>query len=103
MYLQSMPWGDLGNPVWYAGSQQCPAGGRLDMKLLLGFLLAAGIGVVCRLAGIPVPAPPAIVGALLVLSMTTGYLLVGRLARQRPHRNEPLSGGPMGPATGEGD
>lgn len=47
------------------------------MKITLGFLLAFAIGVTCRLAGIPVPAPTAIVGALLVVAMTAGYLITG--------------------------
>jgi XapX domain-containing protein len=53
------------------------------VKIAIGFLLAAGIGIVCRLVGIPVPAPPAVVGALLVLSMTSGYLLADHIVRQR--------------------
>lgn len=53
------------------------------MKIVIGFVLAASIGIVCRLAGIPVPAPPAVVGALLVLSMTSGYLLADRVIQQR--------------------
>jgi XapX domain-containing protein len=45
------------------------------MRLILGFLLAFAIGIVCRLARIPSPAPNAIVGALLVVSMSTGYVI----------------------------
>ncbi len=71
------------------------------MKIFTSLLLAAGIGILCRLTGIPVPAPPVIVGALLVLSMTTGYLLGDRLAQARPNRNEPLCGGPTGAAPRE--
>jgi XapX domain-containing protein len=48
------------------------------MRLIFGFLLAFVIGVVCRLARIPSPAPQAIVGALLVASMSTGYVLTER-------------------------
>ena len=48
------------------------------MRLILGFLLAFAIGAVCRLARIPSPAPQAIVGALLVASMSTGYVLTER-------------------------
>lgn len=43
------------------------------MKVALGFLLAFAIGVVCRLAAIPLPAPPRIVGTLLVVGMTIGF------------------------------
>jgi XapX domain-containing protein len=38
--------------------------------LLLGFL----IGVGCRWFDLPLPAPPRIVGALLVVFMTLGFL-----------------------------
>jgi XapX domain-containing protein len=48
------------------------------MKILLGFLLAFGIGSVCRFAGIPSPAPNAILGSLLVVSMSLGYVTAGR-------------------------
>ena len=72
------------------------------MKIFVSLLLAAGIGILCRLTGIPVPAPPVIVGALLVLSMTIGYLLGNRLAWERPRRNEPLCGGPTGTSSPEG-
>jgi len=66
------------------------------MKIAIGLLLAAAIGVVCRLAGIPSPAPPAIVGALLVLSMTIGYLVTNPPAGARPKRHERDCGGPTG-------
>jgi XapX domain-containing protein len=48
------------------------------MKIILGFLLAFGIGAVCRFAGIPSPAPNAILGSLLVVSMSLGYVTAGR-------------------------
>ncbi len=51
------------------------------MKMTIGFLLAFVIGALCKIAGIPVPAPPAIMGALMVLSMTSGYVLAGHYAR----------------------
>lgn len=43
------------------------------LKIVLGILLAFVIGAVTRVAGIPVPAPPAILGALLVVAMTLGF------------------------------
>jgi XapX domain-containing protein len=52
------------------------------MKILLGFLLAFGIGAICRFAGIPSPAPNAILGSLLVVSMSFGYVIAGHY----PHR-----------------
>jgi XapX domain-containing protein len=48
------------------------------MKILLGFLLAFGIGAVCRFAGIPSPAPNAVLGSLLVVSMSLGYVAAGK-------------------------
>ncbi len=57
--------------------------GREAMKIVIGTLLAFAIGALCKVAGVPVPAPPAIMGALLVFSMTSGYVLAGRYARAR--------------------
>jgi XapX domain-containing protein len=65
------------------------------VKIILGLILALVIGVVCRVAGIPVPAPPAIVGALLGLAMTAGYLLADRFV-QRPAEHKKYCGGPTG-------
>ena len=53
------------------------------MKIVLGVLLALSVGVVCRLIGLPLPAPLALTGAVLVLAMSAGYELLDRLA---PHR-----------------
>ncbi len=44
--------------------------GKIIMGLFLGFL----IGVGCRGFDIPLPAPPKLIGALVVLSMTFGYV-----------------------------
>ena len=66
-----------------------------DIRLTSGFLIAFAIGALCRLFGIPVPAPPALVGALVVVSMTSGYLLGDRLFKEEPSHREDC-GGPMG-------
>lgn len=66
------------------------------MKVALGLLLGLGIGVVCRLTGLPLPAPPVLVGALLVVSMTVGYLIVDNIASHREARHRHLCGGPSG-------
>jgi XapX domain-containing protein len=50
------------------------------MKMLFGLLLAFVIGIVCRLASLPFPAPRALTGAGLVLAMSSGYEAVARLA-----------------------
>ncbi|PWG63511.1 DUF1427 family protein [Sediminicurvatus halobius] len=70
------------------------------MKIAIGLLLGFVIGVVCRLSGVPLPAPPALLGALLVLAMTTGYLLMERQAQHRGARHREHCGGPTGLAAG---
>jgi len=47
----------------------------LPISLLLGF----GIGFACRWFDLPLPAPPKLVGALLVLAITLGFIGVDRL------------------------
>ena len=66
------------------------------MKILIGLILGCGIGIVCRLAEIPLPAPPVLVGALLVLAMTCGYILVDGFAAHRAAHSRHLCGGPTG-------
>lgn len=41
---------------------------------LIGIVLGFVIGAGCRWFGLPLPAPPRIVGALLVVAMTVGFL-----------------------------
>jgi len=49
------------------------------MKLVLGFMVAFAIGAFCRLTRIPSPAPQAILGAVLVVTMSIGYVVTGQL------------------------
>lgn len=70
------------------------------MKITIGFLLALAIGAACRLASIPLPAPPMLIGALLVVAMTLGYVAAdgvatGPQSRRRTNRGG-LSGRPDG-------
>ena len=44
------------------------------MSAVLGIALGLLIGVACRWFDLPLPAPPHIVGALLVVAMTLGFL-----------------------------
>jgi XapX domain-containing protein len=46
------------------------------MKVASGFVLAFGIGAACRWVEIPLPAPPNLVGALLVVTITVGFLVM---------------------------
>jgi XapX domain-containing protein len=43
-------------------------------KIILGLLLGFLIGVGCRYFDIPLPGPEKLVGALVILSVTLGYL-----------------------------
>jgi XapX domain-containing protein len=48
-------------------------------ELLISVGLGLGIGSGCRWFDLPLPAPPKLVGALLVLAMTLGFLGADRL------------------------
>lgn len=41
-----------------------------------GILVALAIGALVRLLRLPIPAPPTLYGALMVLGLTGGYLLM---------------------------
>lgn len=45
----------------------------------MGFLLAFFVGALCRRFDVPLPAPPKLLGAVLVVVMTLGYLVGGQL------------------------
>lgn len=49
------------------------------MKLLFGFLVAFGICAFCRLTRVPWPAPEAILGSILVVTMSVGYVVTGQI------------------------
>jgi XapX domain-containing protein len=53
------------------------------MKLLVGLILGALIGVCCRLFAMPVPGPNAVLGALLGVAMASGYELTDRMLSHR--------------------
>ena len=70
------------------------------MKVLIGFILCFLIGVACRLSNIPLPAPPALVGALLVVAMTIGYSLTDKFAQHRQAQNKKYCAGSDGSTQG---
>ncbi len=72
------------------------------MKIVIGIILAFTIGAFCRLSGIPVPAPPVIVGALLVVAMTVGYILADQFSGQRSNKHSKYCGGPTGGSSEDG-
>ena len=65
------------------------------MRFFLGLLLAFGVGILCRLVELPLPAPLALTGAVLVLAMSAGYELVDRPAPHGAVQRENC-GGPDG-------
>ena len=54
------------------------------MKILIAFVVAFGIGAGSRWTGVPSLAPQAIVGALLIVAMSTGYVSADRLLKRNP-------------------
>ncbi len=70
------------------------------MKPIIGVVLAFALGFACRAFGIPSPAPPLILGALLVMTMTIGYMAVDRgIASLDRHARD--CGGPSGLAASQ--
>ena len=46
----------------------------IKLSIGIGIVLALLIGFICRWFDLPLPAPPKIVGALLVVAMTLGFM-----------------------------
>jgi XapX domain-containing protein len=62
------------------------------MKVVLGLLIGFCLGAVCRWLDIPVPSPPKLLGALLVVAITLGYMAMdGMLARRHSSDSPPES------------
>lgn len=70
-------------------------------SFLIGIVLALAIGAFCRIVGLPLPAPPVLIGALLVVAMTGGYQVGERLFLQHPAPSRPQCGGPSGGTAGD--
>jgi XapX domain-containing protein len=70
------------------------------VKLMIGVIVSFVIGAGCRYFDIPVPSPPVIPGALLVLAMTIGYSTTNRFLNRRGQfaSTSHLCGGPTGVA-----
>jgi XapX domain-containing protein len=48
-------------------------------KTIIGILLGLFIGAGCRWFDVPVPSPPKLLGALLVVAMTVGYMAADKM------------------------
>jgi XapX domain-containing protein len=68
------------------------------MKLAVGILISFVVGAGCRYFDIPVPSPPIIPGALLVLAMTLGYSATNKFLDRSGSfaTTSHLCGGPSG-------
>lgn len=53
------------------------------IKPIIGIVLGICIGIGCRFFGIPLPGPPAILGAILAVAMASGYTLTDKLLSRR--------------------
>ena len=61
------------------------------MRVLIAFFVAFGIGAASRWARVPSLAPQAIVGALLIVAMSTGYVSADRLLKRSSSPSVALS------------
>ncbi len=68
----------------------------MNIRIVFGFILAFAIGILCQLLPIPLPAPTALVGALVVMSMTLGYIAADRYLARRQDYQARNSAGPVG-------
>jgi XapX domain-containing protein len=67
------------------------------MKIIVGLLVGFFIGAGCRYFDIPVPSPPVLPGALLVVAMTLGYTTTdGLMGRKDQIAMTEQCGGPTG-------
>jgi len=71
------------------------------VKITAGIILGFLIGASCRWFDIPLPGPPKLVGALLVVSVTLGYMATDKListsfSSKGPATTLEMCGGPTG-------
>ena len=68
------------------------------MRLAVGLIISLVVGIGCRVFDIPVPSPPVLPGALLVVAMTLGYSGADRflLRTTRVATTKHMCGGPTG-------
>jgi XapX domain-containing protein len=59
------------------------------MKLAIGLLLAVCVGIGCRWFGIPLPGPPAIMGAAMAVAMAVGYTATDAVLRRKSNAAPP--------------
>jgi XapX domain-containing protein len=58
-------------------------------KIICGVVVGVLIGVGCRFFEIPLPGPPAILGAFLAVAMATGYTVTDKVLAARASAEAP--------------
>ena len=71
------------------------------IKIVAGMVLGLLVGASCRWFDIPLPGPPKLVGAFLIVSITFGYLATDKLMANKfpskgPALTQDMCGGPNG-------
>jgi XapX domain-containing protein len=71
------------------------------VKIIAGMILGLVIGAGCRWFDIPLPGPPKLVGVLLILSITLGYMATDKFiatsfSAKGPALTKDMCGGPTG-------
>jgi XapX domain-containing protein len=63
--------------------------GNVIVRIVCGVVVAGLIGVGCRFFEIPLPGPPAILGAFLAVAMATGYTVTDKILTARARAETP--------------
>jgi XapX domain-containing protein len=71
------------------------------IKVFVGIILGLLIAIACRWFDIPVPSPPKLTGALLIVAMTVGNrgtdkLIAAKFSAKGPASTQEMCGGPTG-------
>jgi XapX domain-containing protein len=66
------------------------------IKVSLGLAVSFLVGVGCRWFDVPVGSPPNLIGAMLVVAMSLGYVCTDLFVSKTPATTKHLCGGPSG-------
>lgn len=58
----------------------------MNFKYLISVVIAFLLGAVCNLWGLPVPAPPMLLGALMIIAMTLSYMATDRYLTRKEEK-----------------
>ncbi|HXN32868.1 MAG TPA: DUF1427 family protein [Polyangiaceae bacterium] len=76
---------------WYRSSSDGAQAEEVDViaKVVCGVVVGILIGIGCRFFEIPLPGPPAILGAFLAVAMATGYTVTDKVLAARARAEAP--------------